>query len=33
MRPQDANQDYTQAISLIKGPGGEKADPAELPAA
>ena len=32
LRAEDAIQDYTKAITLIQGPGGEKADPAELQA-
>jgi hypothetical protein len=32
VRPQDAIQDYTQAIKFLQGPGGENADPVELPA-
>jgi hypothetical protein len=33
MRPDDAVKDYSKAISLIKGPGGDSTDPSELPAA
>jgi hypothetical protein len=31
LKPQDAEKDYTTAIELLQGPGGEKADPSELP--
>ena len=33
LRPEDAIKDYTQAIKLLEGPGGDMADPAELPSA
>ena len=33
LRPQDAIKDYSTTIALIQGPGGDKGDPAELPAA
>ena len=32
MRPQDAQKDYTVAINLLEGPGGNLADESELPA-
>jgi len=32
-QPSEAAQDYTTAIQLLEGPGGDKADEAELPAA
>lgn len=32
LRPSDAIQDYTTAITMLQGPGGAKADPTELPA-
>jgi len=31
LRPNDAERDYTTAIELLKGPGGDSADPSELP--
>eukprot|EP00980_Cylindrotheca_fusiformis_P005843 scaffold1228_cov119-Cylindrotheca_fusiformis.AAC.10 len=33
LKPLVAVQDYTTAIRLLQGPGGDKADPSELPAA
>lgn len=33
LKPTEAILDYTQTIALIESPGGENADPAELPAA
>lgn len=33
LKPQDAEKDYTTAITLLEGPGGELADKEELPAA
>lgn len=33
MKPLVAIQDYTTAINLLQGPGGDKADPSELPSA
>ena len=33
LKPQDAEKDYTTAINLLEGPGGELADKEELPAA
>jgi hypothetical protein len=32
LRPNDAITDYSESIKLIEGPGGELADPEELPA-
>jgi tetratricopeptide (TPR) repeat protein len=33
LKPQQAQADYTKAIDLLTGPGGDSADPNELPAA
>jgi tetratricopeptide (TPR) repeat protein len=33
LKPQEAQKDYTMAINLLEGPGGDLADPSELPAA
>lgn len=33
LKPVEAEKDYTIAINYLKGPGGELADPAELPSA
>jgi len=33
LKPLEAENDYTTAITLLEGPGGNLADPAELPAA
>lgn len=33
LKPQEAQKDYTIAIDLLEGPGGDLADPSELPAA
>jgi tetratricopeptide (TPR) repeat protein len=33
LKPQEAQKDYTLAIDILEGPGGDLADPSELPAA
>ena len=33
LKPDDAIQDYSRSIKLLQGPGGQNADPSDLPAA